>query len=1698
MNRIVKKILVVLGWIVGSIIFLVLLVFVAIQIPAVQNFAKGKAVSFLEKKIGTKVAIGRLRIDFPNRIVLSNIYFEDQHKDTLMAGKEIRVDIAMLKLLSHEVSISYVGLDGIRANIYRIQPDTAFNYEYIVKAFASGQKDTTTKDTTSSLQFHLDRIVLHNIVATYKDDNTGNDVYFSLGNFETHINKFDLDHEVFSIPNIDIANINTRIYQYKALVQEDTTYTGPANPAESSKSPTINLGRLGLRNINFNYKNDVSALYTDLHLGEFVTHPDTLDITQLHVKLKDIALNNTQAQIVLGKSQEAQYTKQVVTQQTGQQLKNPWKFEIGNVSFNNNSFAFDNNVNPKAPEGIDFSHLHIDSLTIHGDSLAFTPSVYAGNIHQISFKEQSGFDLRKLQTNFVYSDTGASLTNFVLQTDKNTVIRNQIIAGWPSLDAISKNPGNVYLNIDLTNSQIGVKDIITFMPTFKRNMRGKEDAILKLNTVIKGYVRDLSIPVFDISGYGNTVVSLSGRIKGLPNASKAYMDIAINKISATKADLLPFIPAKELANFRLPDNLFIKGYFKGNAKDFNTQLALSTNRGNVDITGGMHPSQPYSLKAVVNRLDVGYLLKQEKNVGIISLDANVSGTGTDLKTANVRYALRVLSAQVKGYNYHDLDMAGTLRNRVATVNGNITDPNITLNLDASADMKPKYPAVKMDLLLDTIDLRALHLVTDTMAFHGHIIADVPVSDIDSLIGSVYLNDLVVTQGSNTYYADSLALVADANPQQKSLTLTSNPINLSLVGQYKPTEIAAALQQTINKYYNLPGYKPQKFAPQNWELNASVVPRGMLLQFVPMLKGSDSLALHAALNSAANDLRLSVKDRHVIMNQMQIDSLNVMAQTNAEKLDITANLDKFINGSFRLYNTALNASIANNALDFSANTKDSLNKTQFALGGLLNQIKNGVQFSLKDSLLLDYMRWDVGQGNFIRYDSVAGIQVNNFSLSQDGQSLTVNSTPQEPNAPISVAFNNFQIAKLTKIAHQDSLLLEGSINGNALVRDVMKNPVFTSDLRIDSIIYKRDTIGNMTVKVNNEQANTFAANIALQGNNTDVQVNGRYYTGESRMDLQLALNRLNLAIVKPFAVGQLIDIGGALKGNATITGTINQPSVNGALRFDSAFVIPAITGERLTLPNENINIDNQGIHFDNFTMRDTRNKAAVLDGDILTTDFKNYTFDLSLNAQDFQAVNAPKATNQLFYGKMNIDAGINVTGGMTTPKIDGDLRVNKETNFTLVLPTSDPEVVSREGVVIFVDKDHPEQAKQQMAALDSITAKSQMTGLDVSANIETDSAAKFTVIVDERNGDSLTLQGSSDLAGGIDRSGKISLTGNYKVSKGSYNLSLSVLKRKFDIEQGSTLTWTGDPTSANIDITASYLADTPPIDLMATSQENPDVRYKEKLPFKVLLHMTGELLKPTITFDITLPQQELAAWPDVDTKLQQLRANEAELNKQVFALLLLGRFVQEDPLVSSGGGGGIESTVRSSASRMLTDQLNKLAGSLIKGVDLSFDLESGTDYSSGTAQNSTNLNVGVSKRLLNDRLKVNVGSNFALENPQGNNSQNHSPSTIAGDVSVDYQLSKDGRYRLRGYRRNNYDATFEGQVIETGLTFMITLDYNQFKDIFQKNPEKKEEHKRVKQSNKEAKKLNNEQQKANESLDKPTTENKNSTNNTSNQ
>jgi hypothetical protein len=543
----------------------------------------------------------------------------------------------------------------------------------------------------------------------------------------------------------------------------------------------------------------------------------------------------------------------------------------------------------------------------------------------------------------------------------------------------------------------------------------------------------------------------------------------------------------------------------------------------------------------------------------------------------------------------------------------------------------------------------------------------------------------------------------------------------------------------------------------------------------------------------------------------------------------------------------------------------------------------------------------------------------------------------------------------------------------------------------------------------------------------------------------------------------------------VRGTTTQPKVQGGLNFNKASITTLVLGGPLTIDDETLRVTENGFVFDNFSIRDSANRALTINGNVATTNFINYRFGLDVDADNFRAVNTTSKDNKLYYGQLYLSTNLHIGGTESAPIVDGSLSINDATNFSIVLPQTEPGVVQREGIVEFVNFDAPEN-DTLFAAYDSLNQTSNPLGFDITANINISKLATFNIIVDAANGDFLNVKGGGQLSAGLDPSGKISLTGDYEIEEGAYQLSFNFLQRRFEIQKGSKITWLGEPTSAQLAVTAVYIANTAPLDLVQNQVEGTEAsvrnRYLQKLPFQVLLKIGGELMKPEITFDVVLPtDRNYNVDPEiislVNTRLIQLRQEPSELNKQVFAVLLLNRFVGENPF-ESGGGGGLNagSLARQSVSKLLTEQLNNLAGSLINGVDINFDVASSDDYTTGERRNRSDLNVGLSKRLLNNRLTVTVGSNFQLEGPQ---QTNQSSNNIAGNVSVNYQLSKDGRYMLRFYRKNDYQAVADGYVIETGLGFSMTVDYNRFREVLQ--PKKVQQEREQRRLERAGKKIN---------------------------
>lgn len=1644
-----------------SIVVLLTLLILSLRLPAVQNFIKDKLIVYLEKKIKTKVSLERVYIGFPNSIVMENLYLKGQNVDTLLSVKKLDVGLHMLKLINSTADITSVEMQGARANVVR-KPDGKFNFDYIIDAFA-----TNDKEESSSKPFiiSLDKINLKDIGITFNDQQSKNDINLYFKSFDTRVKKFDLAKNNYAVNDINLDGLKLKLKQ--GIVEEVSQKIEKKVDSLNKKEP-MNIGLRGIKLTNFNidYGDENTKTFAKVLFKELSTKVNKLDLENNAFNVDNVFLSGADINANLylpAQNANPQKTKEPEISKTSDQNK-AMSLLLGKLVLNDVKATYNNTAIAPTRQGMDFNHMNFSKMNIELRSFKMENNTFAGTVNSAEIQEARGLDIQKFNTDFVYTEKEASLKSLYLQTPK-TLLRDEVILNYNSIDQLSSNLGTVKVSANIKDSKVGFSDILNLVPTLRNTVPFNKypNAVLNVNANVKGSVNDLLIQDLKVSGLDQLRVVASGKIKNAMNPDQLYYDVRIGEFSSNAKTIFNLVPKNTIpSNISLPSTFSIKGNAKGTTKVITTDLNLYSTLGNAAIIANVDMRRKnhelYDVKANLQGIQVGKII-QNKDVGPITAQIYAKGESFDFKNANADVKGHVASAVYKGYHYQNMNLTGKINKGAYHVILDSKDPNANLQLTASGVYDEKNPTVKINGEVIKLDVNKLGFYEKPMIIAGKIDGDFSSLDPNNLNGYLNLKDFAFSDTKEVYPVQEVNLKASSTSDSTQIIFNSQIADVELKGKYKLTQIFGALTQTINQYYQFQKTdKSQKIDPgQHFTFTAKVKNDDLIRKFVPELKDFETININGNYDADSQKIELDGQIPRLLYGENTIEKGTLKVTNENQALQYNLNVAALKSSSFSLNKINIDGDVANNTIHYNVTTKDDKDATQFLIAGNAQSLNDITEISLNpNGLKLNYTDWNVAENNKIQISS-KGILADNFILSNGNSQISLQSENNNPGSPLNILLKDFKIETITELIKKDTVLARGTINGTAQLRDITKKMTFTSDLNISDLIVYGSPVGNLAVKVNNASPNVLNADIALSGNDNEVKILGDYNTSSSSFDLNMAINKLQMKTLQGFSMNAITNTEGYLSGNLKITGSTDKPNILGKIKLNDAGLEIAKTGSDFRKLNDEIDFTSRGIEFNKFKINDKDGNALVVDGQVLTQTYRDFAFNLNVNAKDFKVVNSQKSNDAMMYGILAIDAGLRIRGNLDLPKVDGRLSVADNTDFTFVLPQSSPTLQERDGIVEFVDQD--QVVLNKTIKTDSLNAQSRIKGMDVSVNIEVSKEAKLSLIIDKANGDFVQLQGEAELTGGIDPSGKTTLVGVYEVNKGSYDLSVSFLKRKFDIQKGSTITWTGEPTTAIMDITAVYKTEAAPIDLVeqqigtegGASMIN---QFKQRIPFNALLKMKGELLKPQLSFDVTTEEKNNSVSSNVkdivDQKLAQLRTQESELNKQVFALLLLNRFIGENPF-ESGAGMSAETMARQSVSKILSQQLNNLAAGLIKGVDLNFGLDSSEDYSTGQKNTRTDLNVDISKKLLNDRLKVTVGSNFGLE---GQARQNENMTNIAGNVSVDYSLSKDGRYMLRAYRKDEYQVALQGQIIETGLGFIITLDYDKFREIFQKSKEKK--------------------------------------------
>ena len=1648
------------------ILLFVLFIFILLLTPPVQKFLTAKVQHYLENKLHTKVLIGRISFGLSGKVGLNNVYIEDKTKDTLVSGGSIRGHLNFLRLLSNEVLVKDLEFQNITAKIKRVLPDTVFNFQFIVNAFTSEQTKKPDTAKTPPMKLSINDVALENINITYTDVISGSDLFAHIGNFTATIDTLDPYTQHFTIPSFILRNSSVRMKQVKPLVEPKPLEQHIEQAAQPSPMH-LSLGTIDFSKISFDYANDVSAVYATANIGGLRTQQRLLDLQTNKIHLDELTLNKSKIAVRFGKKEQARVVKQEAKKEVEAQKQAGWDVQVSRFSLNDNAIEFNDDNKPAQPYGMDYSHLNASHLTLQADNLVMTPDSISLHVSKGTVREKSGFELDQLSGDLLYANNQSYVRNLYVKTPGSELKRTAAFQ-YESLDALSKHPEKTNVQIELVKSRIQVRDILVFAPQLRSNpaLHNPND-VWEVNIIGSGNMDRFNFESLQFSGLSNTQIDAHGSLTGLSDPKRIGGDFVITRFHSNQTDLALFT-GQSLSNQQvsLPRDFTVSGRINGNAGSLNAKLDLSTSDGFIAVNGRFSnltnpEATTYNGVISTTNLQIGKILRQQDMIGSLSARASVNGRGLTPNSINTKFAANIASIGYNKYQYRNVNLNGSLSKTVFDVKADIKDPNVDADFVVSGNFSA-HPAFKINGMVDSIKTLPLHLTTEPLVFRGKIDGTASNFEADNPDANILITQALFVSSGNRLPLDTILLLSGRSDTGNYIKLMSSIVTASITGQYRLADLGNIIQSTIQPYFTVaPTSQLSNVKPYNFRFAADVVYNPIFSAFVPGL--TDMETLHATGNfSNDGGMTAQLTTSHIIYQGNDISKLNVTANTTTNGLNINGNIAHLKSGnSFDVYNVRLNATALHNNIDFSLATDDQNARNKYFIAGLVTQPSTGT-YAIKlkpDGLLLNYQKWTVTPDNLITI-SPNSIAANNFVLQNGDQRLSISSREGQGQQPVVVNFSNFRLATITGFVKADSVLADGLINGNVTLNNLTQEPSFTSDVTINNFTMRSDTVGDVAIHVTTAGSNRYNTNVTITGKGNDVALTGWFAMAGKDVDLNLDLNirALQLHTLEGALVSAIKNVSGALNGNVAIRGSVNNPSVQGTLNFDKASFALTPLGSQFYLDNQKLSVTQDGFVFNNFTIKDSANNSLSLNGAIITNNFVNYEFNLKVAARNFQLLNSTKKDNPLYYGRMNVSADMSITGTEVKPSVDGKVTVNEGTALTVVVPQEEPGVQSREGIVEFVDMSNP-ASDTMFKRYDSLN-KANVVGMDIALNIEVKREAIFNIIVDEANGDFLNVQGDALLTTGIDPSGKITLVGAYTLEKGSYQLSFNLLERKFDIRKGSTITWTGEPTTAQLNVSAVYIANTSPIDLVQDQIASSPVAirntYKQKLPFEVHLNLTGELMKPNVAFDIVLPEDKnYGVSNDIVTtaqyRLSQIRQDPGEMNKQVFSLLLMNRFVGENPFASSAGGGfNVSTYARQSASKLLTEQLNQLAAGLISGVDINFNLTSTEDYTTGSLRNRTDLDLAVSKKLLNDRLKISVGSNFELEGPQNANQQSNN---LAGNLSMDYQLSKDGRYFIRFFRKNDYEGVVDGYVVENGITFMIIVDYNHFKEILQRRKQK---------------------------------------------
>ncbi|WP_299601885.1 translocation/assembly module TamB domain-containing protein [uncultured Aquimarina sp.] len=1614
-----------------------------IRSPWGQEIIVNKLISYLSNETKTTIKLSKAYVTFSGNILLEEFYIEDQKQDTLLYSKKLEASIALLPLIrGTSYHLKTLDWDGVKANITRKKDTKSYNFDFILESFTT-QTDTTK--TSSDVPIIIGGVSLTDFEVLFLDETAGIDSTIKLGELSFDMETFDLLTKNFGIRRFYFSDSDIR------FKQTELTKTSTDTKSNNTELPKFKIDYFSIDQVNIFYQSVPDSITFSSNIGKLDIDNSYINLIDEEYSINEFKFDDSK---ILLKSLSNSKKNQP-------QKESPFHWpdltlNINFISLENNSFLFQNKSTFRKEKQFDPSYISLQSILLKAENLNIAKGKAGVNLQKTAFTDHSGFKLRHLSSVITIDETSSTrLKKVYMQTNESNIKGNFNIQ-YNSLFTLVNSPEKAIFDITLDTLNLGIKDAYYFQSSLAQNNYIDSLAQKRLHgsLSLKGKISDFKTNIPNLYWGKDTRIQLEGNLKNLLTENQIQFDSISYNFISTKQNLKAFINESDYG-INLPSEIGIEGNISGHVNDLDGNTLLKSSMGSVLLSGNYSNKDQISFNGdvSVDKFQLQKLLNNQQ-LGSITLNAQITGSGSSLNTLNATLDSEFKEITINEYNFSDFKLRGEIVNGKGNVNAKFKDRNLNFLLNTNLVLDSISPKVNGFLNIAGADLNGLGIITnDIIKTQCKISFDYTGNSQDFRLHSK-ITDALVVKNNEPYQIADIKFDALSNSNTSEVLIGSEFLDANILANTRVDQIVHSIQNRLKTYISENKIKDtiQKSAEITMDL---VVREKPILSniLLPGIKELDSITANLYFSEDKEKLIVNLDAPSINYNNSSIDSLSLNIDADKKDVKFSLGWKSIVSDPIQINKTAFEGVLKDQTLllDFST---DNETERIASVKSELRLKKDTLYYHIDPkSIVFDKNPWSISSNNQITI-AKNYIDFKDFEIKQNQQQLIISSDDSQIDKKhIGISFYNFNASTFTSILSDDEILANGIIDGKIIFENPFEQIGLIADLNVQELKVKGITLGDLTLDAISKSFQNYDLSLLLNGENVKLNLNGDYQTkeNESEINFDLNLEKLQVQVLEKFMDQQISETKGIISGNTKIKGTTLNPIYKGTFHFENTSMIVNSLNTRFTLPEENISITNTDITLNNFTIADENLNTFSLDGKISTKDLNNPDFNLSLNTKNFQILNATRENNDLFFGNVKITADLDIEGNLDIPKIKGDLAIDEDSNFTLIVPESELEIKEREGIVVFVNRKNPDAIITRVE--EDRYANTLLKGYDINTKLKIDKGSVFKIVIDERSKDNFQISGEGELKFGMEPNGRTTLTGRYDITDGHYEVSLyNIVKRRFQIAPGGSITWLGDPLDAKLDVTAIYNVETSAASLMAakTSGESSGItnQFRQKLPFLVYLNVDGQLLEPEISFQLDMPEDEQGSLGgEVYGQVQQLNSQEEELNKQVFSLLVLNRFFPDAG--SDGSNGGAVSIARDNVNKVLSGQLNSFSDKLIgdTGVELDFGLNSYTDYQGNAAQNRTQLEINAQKRLFNDRLIVQVGSDVDIEG----SSQNSAETTpVIGNVSLEYLLTKNGRYRLKGFRKNEFESVIDGQLIVTGIAFIFNREFNEFKELFSKS------------------------------------------------